>query len=340
MKTDLVILVIEAMSAYLLVLLAHSLRSRVGLAHFYALIGGLTAVMSWVTDAGVRVDVAGISFMVGSTVFYTALLLGVFVVYVFDGPRATRVAISTIAGVSIMVPLIAFVLHQQVGISGHAPLGAIPVPSLRINTASVLATVADLVFLAVAWEFLGKPRLRIPLWLRSFLTLLGVMWLDVFLFSTGAFAGKAEYVGIMSGTLLSRLVISVFAYPLLYLYLNWQNKKVGIVIEHRPVLAILTEITEMKAELSLAQREIERRKRVEREKEDLIEELRHALSEVKTLRGFLPICANCGKIRNDQGCWQPFEAYVQQHSEAMFSHSICTECARLLYPEYRPSSLE
>jgi len=63
--------------------------------------------MSWVTDAGLKIQVAGITFFVGSTVFYTSLLLGVFVVYVFDGPRATRIAISTIVGVSIMVPLIA-----------------------------------------------------------------------------------------------------------------------------------------------------------------------------------------------------------------------------------------
>src|SRR5262245_37236255 len=107
MKSELFILIGEAIVVYFLVLWAHSLRGRVGLAHFYALMGGLTAVMSWVTDAGVKVDLPGVSLWVGSTVFYTALLLGVFVVYVFDGPRATRVAISTIAGVSIMVPLIA-----------------------------------------------------------------------------------------------------------------------------------------------------------------------------------------------------------------------------------------
>ena len=335
MKQDLVILIAEAMSVYLLVLFAHSLRSRAGLAHFYALLGGLTAIMSWVTDAGVKVDVAGVSFIIGSTVFYTSLLLGVFVVYVFDGPRATRVAISTIAGISILVPLIAWVLHLQVQISGHAPIGLIPMPSLRINAASVLTTVADLIFLAIAWEFLGKPSLQIPLSLRAFLTLLGVMWLDVLLFATGAFAGHPEYLNIMQGTLLSRFIISGFAFPLLYLYLHWQNKKGGMPIEHRPVLAILREATEMRVELNLAQQEIERRKQVEKEKEGLIQELQQALSEVKTLRGFLPICANCRKVRDDRGYWQKIEEYIQQHSDARFSHGICPDCMKLLYPEYR-----
>lgn len=338
MQSELVILILEAMSVYFLVLWAHSLRRRFGLAHFYALIGGITAVMSWVTDAGVKVDVAGITFMVGSTVFYTSLLLGVFVVYVFDGPRATRIAISTIAGVSIMVPLIAVVLHLQMKISGHAPLGYVPMPSLRINVASVFATIADLIFLGMAWEYLGKPKLHMQLWLRAFLTLLGVMWLDVLLFATGAFIGDPEYANIMKGTLLSRLIISVFACPFLYLYLNWQNRQMGVMIENRPVLAILKEVAEMRAELGLAQQEIERRKQVEREKEELIRKLQQAFSEVKTLRGFLPICASCKKIRDDEGYWQQIEKYIQEHSEATFTHGICPDCADRLYPEVRRKS--
>lgn len=96
MGTEVIILIVEAMVVYFLVLWAHSLRHSFGPVHFYALIGGITAIMSWVTDAGLKIQVAGITFVVGSTVFYTSLLLGVFVVYVFDGPRATRIAISTI----------------------------------------------------------------------------------------------------------------------------------------------------------------------------------------------------------------------------------------------------
>jgi len=333
MKSELFILIAEAIVVYFLVLWAHSLRGRVGLAHFYALIGGLTAVMSWVTDAGVKVDLPGVSLMVGSTVFYTALLLGVFVVYVFDGPRATRIAISTIAGVSIMVPIIAVVLHWQIRLSA-APLGYVPTPSLRINTASVLATIADLIFLAVAWEFLGKPRLHAPLWLRSFLTLLGVMWLDVLLFTTGAFLGGPAYREILTGTLVSRLIICVFAYPFLYWYLAWQNRKYGMVIEHRPVLAILKEVSEVRLELSLAQQEIERRKQVEREKEDLIRQLQQALTEVKTLRGILPTCAYCRNIRDEDGAWKQLEEYIQSHSEAKFSHGICPQCRATHFPQF------
>jgi diguanylate cyclase (GGDEF)-like protein len=265
MSAEVVILIVEAMVIYFLVLWAHSLRHRFGPVHFYALIGGITAIMSWVTDAGLKIQVAGITFVVGSTVFYTSLLLGVFVVYVFDGPRATRIAISTIVGVSIMVPVIAVALRFQAALIRDSAHEYVPLPSLRINTASVGATLLDLVFLAMAWEFLGKPFLKMQLWLRAFLTLLGVMWLDVILFATGAFAGTPGYLGIMQGTLASRLIISVFALPFLYGYLHWQSDKKGLPIENRPVLAILKKVAEIEVELSLAKQEIERRKQREDE---------------------------------------------------------------------------
>jgi hypothetical protein len=333
MTNELLILITEAIAVYFLVLWAHSLRSKLGLAHFYALIGSLTAVMVWVTDAGVRVEVPGVSFMVGSTVFYTALLLGVFVVYVFDGPRATRIAISTIIGVSIMVPIITMVLQWQLKLTSPDTDSYFPPQSLRIYAASIFAAFADLIFLAIAWEFLGKPQLKVRLWVRAFLTLLGVLWLDVLLFATAAFAGTPDYLSIMTGTFVSRFVLSVFAFPFLYWYLAWQNGKNGMEIENRPVLAILKEVTKVRLELSIAQREIERRKEVERENVKLIGSLHQALAEVRSLRGILPTCSYCKNIRDKDGTWCQLEAYIQRHSQAKFSHGVCDACMERHHPE-------
>jgi len=61
------------------------------------------------------------------------------------------------------------------------------------------------------------------------------------------------------------------------------------------------------------------------------QELQTLLDNVKTLRGLLPICANCKKIRDDKGYWNQIESYISKHSEAQFSHSICMECAKKLY---------
>ena len=71
------------------------------------------------------------------------------------------------------------------------------------------------------------------------------------------------------------------------------------------------------------------------------EELSQAMSEIKVLRGFVPVCASCKKIRNEQGYWEQLEVYLEQHSEAQFSHGLCQECIKRLYPKYykEPKSL-
>jgi hypothetical protein len=75
------------------------------------------------------------------------------------------------------------------------------------------------------------------------------------------------------------------------------------------------------------------RSQAEMEKERIISELQVALAEVKTLKGFIPICSKCKKIRDDEGYWNRIESYIQEHSEAVFSHSICPDCRKELYPE-------
>jgi AmiR/NasT family two-component response regulator len=62
-------------------------------------------------------------------------------------------------------------------------------------------------------------------------------------------------------------------------------------------------------------------------------ELQTALDEIKTLRGLLPICAHCKKIRDDEGAWSQVEVYVQAHTEAQFTHGICPDCVRKYFPE-------
>ncbi|MCA1809673.1 MAG: VUT family protein [Lentisphaerae bacterium] len=310
----------------MVVLGTHALRHRFGLIFFYALIGSITALMSWITDAGMRVDVGLISFNVGSTVFYTALLLGVFVIYVFEGPRVTRHLILTIVLVSTLTPLIAIILHMQNALMSSTPMQGIPLPSLRINIASVMATLANLVFLAIIWEALAGKNKSVHLMLRTFLTLIAVMWLDVILFTTGAFWGTPNYWQIMGGTFASRSLVAVMAFPLLYLYLRLESSRKQVHIENRPILSILRQMAEINAELTHAQAEIERRKEVEAQ-------LKQALTEVKTLRGLIPICAGCKKIRDDKGLWEQIESYVTRHSDARFSHGLCPDCVRKYYPD-------
>ncbi|HZC67947.1 MAG TPA: response regulator [Nitrospirales bacterium] len=81
-------------------------------------------------------------------------------------------------------------------------------------------------------------------------------------------------------------------------------------------------------------REMDTRKARERELAEKNRDLEQALKEVKVLRGFIPICASCKKIRDDKGYWQQIETYIQERSEALFSHGICKDCMKKHYPEY------
>jgi hypothetical protein len=76
------------------------------------------------------------------------------------------------------------------------------------------------------------------------------------------------------------------------------------------------------------------RKIMEQKSEKALREREKALEDVRILHGLLPICASCKKIRDDKGYWTQIEAYIAAHSEANFTHGICPDCARKLYPEF------
>ena len=82
------------------------------------------------------------------------------------------------------------------------------------------------------------------------------------------------------------------------------------------------------------------RKRAEEERNRLIKDLERALKEIKTLRGILPICSFCKKVRDDKGYWERVDVYVQKHSQADFSHGICPDCAKKHYPDYKIEGLK
>jgi CheY-like chemotaxis protein len=94
-------------------------------------------------------------------------------------------------------------------------------------------------------------------------------------------------------------------------------------------------IVELLARVSSAltlKQEMDCRKARELELRRSNDALQKALKEVKVLRGLIPICASCKKIRNDGGFWQQLEEYLGEHSEAEFSHGLCQPCIKKLYP--------
>jgi DNA-binding response OmpR family regulator len=76
----------------------------------------------------------------------------------------------------------------------------------------------------------------------------------------------------------------------------------------------------------------------ERQQQKLISQLKEALAEIKTLKGFIPICALCKKIRDDEGYWNQLEAYISKHTDAVFSHGLCPECVEQYRTEMKKLS--
>ena len=116
----------------------------------------------------------------------------------------------------------------------------------------------------------------------------------------------------------------IFSFLLVYLAII----KTGI---EEPFELIFLDLDRANKKLS---QEIEDRIKVQHEKEQLINKLQQALEEIKSLRGILPICMHCKKIRDDKGYWNQIERYIHEHSDAKFSHGICPDCLTTHYPEF------
>ncbi len=86
--------------------------------------------------------------------------------------------------------------------------------------------------------------------------------------------------------------------------------------------------------------DVSEKKQIARERDILIGELQNALEEINTLRGVLPICSKCKKIRDDTGYWEQIESYIKKHSGAQFSHGICPDCIKELYPDMATAILK
>jgi len=122
---------------------------------------------------------------------------------------------------------------------------------------------------------------------------------------------------------LTALFFLMIASPFLFLFRNYisrlKNKKQKLEENHD---LLEKRVMERTAELRISKENAEQ----------LVEELGAALDNINTLRGLIPICSNCKQIRDDKGYWHQLEAYIKEHSEAIFSHGICPDCVEKLYP--------
>ena len=122
------------------------------------------------------------------------------------------------------------------------------------------------------------------------------------------------------------------AAELYYHFLIYQSPALGIASDALLLSLALADPIRLLQRARMIAEELARQN-LEIRSEELERLVAERTAEIKTLHGILPICANCKKIRNEEGAWQGLETYISQHTDAQFSHGICVDCIAELYPE-------
>ena len=121
--------------------------------------------------------------------------------------------------------------------------------------------------------------------------------------------------GLVSGMLTMLYACYFFSIPgQLFHYTTNNASRVIILFLATPAIALMAGVLKRRSERAM------------KERDDIIAELKTALAEIKILRGFLPICYVCKKVRDDKGYWHQVEIYIEEHSNVEFSHGLCPEC--------------
>lgn len=283
------------------VLGAHALRVSYSLAPIYVCLGFVSSTMMWLVTVGARIEFYDLTVLWGST-FFAALLLGVFVLYVFDGTQSARLATLTTIGVILATFLLESSLAWQASHGISEMHIAWPSPPPRLYLGSALAAAVDLVVMAILWESLYRWRGTNALTASIFVTLLGTLALDSLIFPLLAFGRVPEAQALMQGSLAERLILLLWLSPVLAAYVRWQQKLHGSDLGRGKVLSILVGSAMSEKRLSRAEAEIRERMRVE-------EQLRQSETVLQTV---LDNCRAVMFLKDAQGRYLLVNSFFEE----------------------------
>jgi len=291
MSFGLVLLAVEALVVYALVFAAHALRRRYTLVPFYATLGLLAAALRWTADAGIQYTVGPLTFQLGSVVFFTAILAGIFLLYIFDGVKATQFGIYAVLLMSVLVPVAAYFLRLQLAEIDPAAAGRIMVGPPHSYVVSSSAMLFDFLCVAMLWECFNRYARRSPVPLRVFVCLWVGYSLDTLIYTTGTFWSEPGYGSILAGNLISRVFLAAAVTPIITLYVYWERRRQDYEIAPRPLMAILHQSSRTESDLVAARREIEARIRAEdelRRRDAILESLAYTAEHLQPQGTGLP----------------------------------------------------
>jgi hypothetical protein len=261
-----------------------------------------------------------------------AMAVATYAVVTFTTYLTTRLGLGQMSGSG-------WAAFISIGLVGNVVFLALIYTGVNLRFSDPSLTREQIIYSA-AWGLVpicALPEAR-PIILMFYLPAFGFGMLRLtrrqFLFVTACVMGLyasllvVEYLQARPGF---RIQYEVFLFVVFGILLTWFSFFGGFVSDMRRRLRLRNlEIEEGHVKIKI---EMEERQRAQAAKDQLIVELEHALSEVKQLTGLLPICAWCKRIRDDKGYWKQLEAYIQEHSDAEFTHGMCPECRAKLNPD-------
>lgn len=216
MTLSFIYLCLQTLFLWLIVILLYKNKNRLTLLPFYSFIAVLTLLTHNLSDLGFAITFNNWFFLISSFSYFTSVMLGVLLIYLFEGPRAARILFSTILFISIFYIGVVGILGIQADTSHWVIL---KYERYKYYFWSISAMVVDVFFLAIFWEILGKVK-KISVFVQVFLVVFGVFTLDTIIFVSGVFGNLPIYISILKGDIMTRLVLSLIMTPIITYYLK------------------------------------------------------------------------------------------------------------------------
>lgn len=210
------ILATQTIFFWFIVILLYRVRSKFTLIPLYSYLAILTILTHNLSDLGFSIVYGKWFFLIGSVSLFTTLMFATLFLYLFEGSRATRIALGVILGASFFYIFIVYILQLMVDTSAWVQLNF---TTGRTYFWSMLAIVVDVFMLTIIWELLSKIK-SLNLLARVFLVIFSVLIIDTLIFTTGVFVDSGFYFSVLSGNLLVRLALSILAAPIITLLLK------------------------------------------------------------------------------------------------------------------------
>lgn len=212
----LILLALQTVFFWLVVIFLYRMKSKFTLIPIYSYLAVLTISTHNLSDLGFSIVHSGWFFLIGSVSFFTTLMFIVLFLYLFEGPRALRIALGVILGASFLYIFVVYSLQFMADTSQWVQLNF---STAKTYFWSILAIIIDVFALAVFWELLAKLK-SMSLFARVFMVSLLVFVIDTLIFTTGVFATSGIYISILKGNLLTRLFLSILSAPVITLLLR------------------------------------------------------------------------------------------------------------------------